>query len=142
MPWTGEPGAGFCPPGVEPWLPIGPDVEYLNVARQYDDPRSMLTLTRRLLAQRRRLAALRVGRYLPVEEAGVPDDCYVFAREVEGERVLVALNFAAEDRVVYLPDLPSGVVLLSTDLDREGPLATTPLCLRGGEGWLLSVSLQ
>ena len=25
MPWDGGPHAGFCPPGVEPWLPLGPE---------------------------------------------------------------------------------------------------------------------
>ena len=29
MAWTGEPGAGFTEPGVEPWLPFG-DVDALD----------------------------------------------------------------------------------------------------------------
>jgi alpha-glucosidase len=52
MPWEPGPGAGFCPPGVEPWLPIG-DRRGLSVADQRDDPSSTLSLTRRLLALRR-----------------------------------------------------------------------------------------
>ena len=42
MPWTGEPGAGYSSPGVEPWLPDG-DVAACHVAdqrhRERDQPR-------------------------------------------------------------------------------------------------------
>ena len=48
------PNAGFCPPDVEPWLPFG-DVP--SVDAQRDDPRSMLSLYRALLALRRGAAA-------------------------------------------------------------------------------------
>ena len=43
MRWEAGPGAGFCPPEVEPWLPIGPDAERINVAAQAEDPDSMLS---------------------------------------------------------------------------------------------------
>src|SRR5262249_30244917 len=32
MQWDGGPNAGFCPPGVEPWLPVAPDYRERNVA--------------------------------------------------------------------------------------------------------------
>ena len=54
----------------------------------------MLSLTRRLLALRRASPALSVGRYRPLDGADVPDDCFVFLREADSERLLVALNFA------------------------------------------------
>ena len=48
MRWDAGPHAGFST--AEPWLPVG---EGAAVAAQRDDPRSMLTLYRRLLALRR-----------------------------------------------------------------------------------------
>ena len=51
MVWRDEDGAGFTEPGVEPWLPIGPRER--NVADQRDDPDSILTLTRDLIALRK-----------------------------------------------------------------------------------------
>src|SRR6266550_1102390 len=51
MPWTGEPGAGYSQPGVEPWLPYG-DVAACNVADQRRDPDSTLSLTRDLIGLR------------------------------------------------------------------------------------------
>jgi alpha-glucosidase len=42
MPWSGEPYAGFS--STEPWLPLNPDWRDMNVARQIDDPASILSL--------------------------------------------------------------------------------------------------
>ena len=52
--------AGFCPPGVEPWLPLDPDPRD-SVAAQEPDPCSLLTLYRRLLALRRAEHGLALG---------------------------------------------------------------------------------
>jgi alpha-glucosidase len=62
MQWTGEPGAGFSPEGVVTWLPYG-DYIACNVADQQDDPRSMLALTRDLVAVRKESDDLRRGAY-------------------------------------------------------------------------------
>ena len=73
MVWRDEDGAGFTEPGVEPWLPIGSRDR--NVADQRDDPDSILTLTRDLIALRkhRRLlhGAYERGRR-PAGRLGVP----------------------------------------------------------------------
>lgn len=53
MPWTTAPNAGFCPEGVEPWLPVG-DRRGTSVAEEEADGGSTLWLTRRLLELRRR----------------------------------------------------------------------------------------
>src|SRR5262249_10845108 len=53
MQWDTTPNAGFCPPGVEPWLPVNADYAQRNVDMQRNDPRSMFTLTHRLLHLRR-----------------------------------------------------------------------------------------
>src|SRR5439155_902460 len=69
MVWSGEEGAGFSEPGVEPWLPIGDRSR--NVADQRDDPDSILTLVRDLIALRRHRGVLG-GAYEPLDApAGV-----------------------------------------------------------------------
>lgn len=83
MPWDRTPNAGFCPPDVVPWLPLGNDVGEVNVASQLADPRSMVSLTRRLLALRRASPALSVGRYRPLDGVDVPEGCFVYLREAE-----------------------------------------------------------
>ncbi|MCA1688634.1 MAG: alpha-amylase, partial [Actinobacteria bacterium] len=61
MRWDSSPNAGFCPEGVEPWLPLGGDSGKVNVALQSEDPRSMLGLTGQLLALRRNSPATCLG---------------------------------------------------------------------------------
>jgi alpha-glucosidase len=61
MPWRPGPGAGFCPPDIDPWLPIGPNADYLSVAAQRADPGSTLAFCRALIALRRAHAELRTG---------------------------------------------------------------------------------
>ncbi|GAB2576277.1 alpha-amylase family glycosyl hydrolase [Streptomyces capparidis] len=51
LPWTPEPGGGFTT--GEPWLPLGDTSR--NVADQLADPGSVLHLTRRLIALKKRL---------------------------------------------------------------------------------------
>jgi alpha-glucosidase len=118
MRWGSGPNAGFCPPGVEPWLPVG---EGPDVAAQRDDPRSMLTLHRRLLALRRDFAEDDY-RTLHVSPA-----VFAYGR---GERIAVALNLTGEPQEIPV----SGDVILSTHLD--GGKRNT---LRGHEGVVLDL---
>jgi alpha-glucosidase len=95
MPWTEEPNAGFCPPGVEPWLPVG-DRRGQSVAVQCDDPASTLSLARQLIALRRRSQAGRVSSYGRLR----------LDRQVWGYRsgpLVVAANFSADPALVELP---------------------------------------
>jgi alpha-glucosidase len=139
MQWDASPNAGFCPAGVEPWLPVSVDYETRNVAAQSADPSSILTLYRRLLALRRASPALYGGSYRPLD--GVPGDCFVYLREGGGERKLVALNFSAAEQIVSLPDLVGfAEVLLSTHLDREGAVDLHSIKLRANEGCIVALT--
>lgn len=134
MPWTAQPNAGFCPPDVEPWLPIAPDLAQVNVETQLGDPRSMLSLTRQLLALRRASPALTRGSYRALDWPGLPDTCYLFVRENAEERLLVALNFGDDALEVALPDGLHATLLLSTRLDRPEAAIPGALALRPAEG--------
>lgn len=134
MPWETTPNGGFCPPGVEPWLPTNADLERTSVAAQRDDPRSMLALARRLLALRRAQPALRAGTYRPLAGSGLPEDCLVFCREAGDDSLVVALNFSGADRALNLGTVKAAHLLLSTLLDREGAESPQRLTLRPAEG--------
>jgi alpha-glucosidase len=138
MQWDAGLNAGFCPAGAVPWLPIGADYERVNVAVQADDPRSMLTLTRRLLALRRESPALSVGQYRRIE--GMPDDCFVYIRHAAAQRILVALNFSRSEHLLDLPAEMRGTIRLSTHADRDGEQVASQLQLRGDEGCVLELS--
>ncbi len=118
MQWSAAPNARFCEAGVEPWLPVQLDYQEVNVERELEQPDSMLNLYRRLLDFRRTSPALQWGTYRWVD--GVPENCYVFLREVNGERILVAFNFSDLAQTANVSALGSGSAQISTHMDREG----------------------
>ena len=135
MQWDGGTMAGFttAPDG---WLPLAEGHQHLNVAVQRGDPRSLLSFYRRLIWYRKATPALTRGRYRPLDTA---PDTFVYLREHEAERRLIALNFASEPRPLEL-SLGKGRVELSTDGDRPaGELALASLTLAPSEGLLLAL---
>jgi alpha-glucosidase len=119
MQWDSSANAGFCPEGVEPWLPVAPNYEKVNVVREKDMPNSMLTFTRRLIDLRQQSSALLAGNYGLLQDDG---DLLVYSRELEGEGYLVVLNFGSEEQGWPLPEfMASGRIVLSTnDAARAG----------------------
>jgi len=114
MQWDGSVNAGFTTGA--PWLPLAADATKRNVAAQRDDPASLFSLYRRLIWLRKESAALRRGSYRTLP---APSGVFAYAREAEGERVFVALNFGKARRRVS-PGSGEGRVLVSTDHARDG----------------------
>ena len=138
MQWDEGPNADFCPEAAEPWLPVADDYETVNVEVQRDDPRSILALFRRLVSLRRKLPALTVGSYRPLDTGDATVQAYL--REYEEQRVLVVHNFTAERRTLDLSGADSeGEVLCSTYLDRTGHLDLKALGVRPDEGILVAL---
>jgi alpha-glucosidase len=129
MPWDASASAGFCPPGVEPWLPLAAGWEQRNVAAQRDDPASLLHLTRRLIRLRRDHPVLADGDYHPVP---APDGVVAYLRRTTSAAVLVVLNLTAEPRTLSAMEIDH--VLAGTHADREGAGAGDTLELRPNEG--------
>jgi alpha-glucosidase len=122
MQWSSAPFAGFSP--CEPWLPVNDDYGAVNVEAQQADPSSLLGWHRQLIALRRHTPALHRGAYRRLVQDDA--DVFAYAREHEGERILVALNFARRDRTVALPEGAGWQVLLSSAPSVEGTLHAGP----------------
>jgi alpha-glucosidase len=137
MQWESSLNAGFCPAVVRPWLPVADDFQTYNVAAQQHDPRAFLTLVRTLLTLRRARPALVAGSQHSIDQPNLT--CFVYQRQHADERCLVVLNFSAHNQIVTLPEQGQGRLLLSTQLDREGPLPLSEVALRGNEGLLIEV---
>jgi alpha-glucosidase len=130
MPWTGEPGAGFTAPGVEPWLPFG-DVGACNVSDQRHDPTAMLALTRDLISLRDAIPDLASGDYRTDPRS--TGTRWVFRR---GERALVAINFSDDETTV---NAVQGLLRIATDRSRDDLRVEGELLLGPWEGavvWL------
>jgi alpha-glucosidase len=136
MQWDTSPHAGFSEPDVEPWLPVASTFQTVNVARQEDDPRSMLALTRALTATRRAEPALHGGEYCSVD-SGSPA-VFTYVRSTGATRILVALNFSPDAARLDLGDLaPGGEILVATGVDRSGPAELTDLTVGAYEGLVI-----
>jgi alpha-glucosidase len=133
MQWDASPSAGFTT--GRPWLRLADDWTLVNVAAQERDPRSMLSLNRRLIRLRRQHATLTRGAYEPVTATG---DLFAFSRVDGSERLTIAANFGSQPIPLPMTMAPSSSsVLLSTHMDRDGSF-DTPLTLRGHEGVVLA----
>jgi alpha-glucosidase len=137
MQWESNANAGFCPPEVRPWLPVANDYQTYNVVAEQHNSHSFLTLVHILLTLRRTLPALTVGSQQSLEQQNPA--CFVYLRQHQEQRCLVALNFSAQDQVVTLPEQGQGRVLLSTYLDGERPIQFSEMHLRGNEGLLIEM---
>jgi alpha-glucosidase len=106
MQWEASPSGGFTADGVKPWLPVG-DAAARNVADQRQDPASVLSFCRNLLAVRRAELGFQVAGYEIVAAAEG-----LWAYRVGG--LTVAANFSDAPATPPGPPGPSGEILLST----------------------------
>ena len=138
MPWRSDsPHAGFS--SGRPWLRLGNHAPAMAVDRQQDDPCSMLSLYRQLLALRRRSAALHEGAWTPL---GVQGEVLIYARGDPSNLLVVLLNFGAAAATIDVHMLQPGraamCVWCSTGLDRNGEmLDANSTTLRPEEGLVL-----
>jgi alpha-glucosidase len=139
MQWDASQHSGFSPPlTMKTWLPIGKDYQTVNVNTQLQDPTSLLSLYRQLLAYRKVSHALQVGDYSPFEE--VQQNCFAYLRQMAGfPKILVALNFSSSEAELNFASIGMGHLILSTCLDRSEPVDLSTLSLRGHEGVLIEV---
>lgn len=93
MQWTAGENAGFTT--GTPWMPVNPNHTGINVQAQRNDPDSVLSFYKRLVALRRELPVITEGDFTLLME----DDPRVFAytRNDGTTRLRVACNFSGEE---------------------------------------------
>lgn len=118
MPWTTGPNMGFT--AGEPWLPLAKEHAGLTVEEQGEDPESVLSFSREMIAFRKATPALTLGEieFLPVREPVL-----AFTRRHAGDEVICVFNLGAEPQVLAHPSLERAELL---------PLRTGEADLRGG----------
>src|SRR5215470_12585333 len=136
MPWDGSGHAGFST--VEPWLPLPADAATLSVARQKDDARSMLSLTRALIALRRREPALALGEWAPFAVEG---EAVAYTRSWEDETFLVVLDLQSRAKTVRAATGGiTGQIALSTHPGRIGKRVAGALDLQADEAVVIALA--
>ena len=142
MQWDGTPEAGFTT--GRPWLPVSPEHAALNVAQEAHDPRSLLSLYRRLIAIRRTSPALASGDVSLLQTNAA--DCLAYERIAPSAnggktRMLVLVNFSGREMELTLPEsVGPGRLVLSTRLrDADAEPLTREVRLGPDEGRLVQL---
>ncbi len=123
MPWDDGPNGGFTT--GTPWLDAHPDAATINAAAQVDDPDSVFSHYRRLIALRHQEKAVSHGTFTML----VPDDerVYAYLREHDGTRVLVIANLSDDDGVTADIGAWEDAELAVGSVAGSSPAATDPL---------------
>jgi len=139
MQWNREPHAGFCPPEVAPWLPVGKHFQTICVAQQEKDPASLLNCFKRFATARRTTPALSSGDLQLIDPKDTGRDVVGFLRTTTVDRGLqravVFLNCSPHARKVRHP-AREATALVSTEID-DPVVQGDCLRLRPWEGLVL-----
>lgn len=121
--WDASPHAGFTT--GTPWLAVNPNHVEINAAAQRDDPASVLSFYRRLVALRREDDVVALGAFTMLAPAD--ERVYAFTRSLgdPATDLLVVVNVASEEAVLpddVVPGWEGAVPVLSVH-DDVPPLA-------------------
>lgn len=108
--WDGSPQAGFTT--GTPWIGVNPNYRTINLAAQDKDPGSVLNYFRKLVRLRKANKVLIYGKYALLDKSN--PSVYAYTRELDGQKLLILLNFsAAVARVNIGIGMRQAIVLLS-----------------------------
>jgi len=120
MQWSDKPTAGFSPNShVKTWLKISDTYREINVAKEREDPSSILNCYKRLLKIRKDNVALQAGSFALQELDKLRGKCLAYRRIHEEQTVFIYLNFS-KDKVRLKCPIERPTLLFSTSADRVG----------------------
>lgn len=134
MPWDQSETAGFSNGG--PWLPLAVNARSICVENQKNDPDSMLTLTRSLIALRRREPALNIGDWLPLPLA---DDVLAYVRVWRNRRFIIILELESRPKTIRLGPGIVGRIEISTHPNRLGEVVKDHFEIEADEAIVIAV---
>ncbi len=115
MQWNTEKHAGFTT--GTPWLAVNPNYLFINAEDQVKDPDSVYNYYKQLIALRHTHPVIVYGEFIPLLEE---DPCvYAFARELDGQRLTVLLNWTDHKVPCELSAPETGEVLISNYPTRQ-----------------------
>jgi len=140
MQWDASAQAGFST-NPHTWLPVTPDYRTVNVQTESADPDSLLNWYRRLIALRRRNAALRSGRTVMLDRSNA--SVLTYARVTPGgAAVVVSLNMSPATQT-FSPGLAAAGIrgshlktLLSSPRAIADAAADRPVTLEPYAAWV------
>ena len=110
--WDDSENAGFTT--GKPWFYVNQNYKEINVAQQEQDPDSILNFYKKAIALRKSLKVVRHGNYRELYRYS--SKLYVYAREMEGEKILVVCSFSDKPHIFPAPtgfDFNEGLLVLN-----------------------------
>ena len=104
MQWNDTQNAGFSK--AKPWLPVPASAKTHNVASEINEPNSLLSFYRQLLALRHKEPALLEGSLVVLNEND--PNVLTYLRRYKDEAILVVLNMSASEQKVRFDLSPLG----------------------------------
>jgi len=134
MQWSAAPAAGFT--SGTAWFAVNPSATWLSVQAQHDDPQSVLSHVRAVIAARKNLAALALGDFVDVPTG---DPRVVLFDRVDGHhRVRVLANLSSDTVAI---DVPPDDRLTAVDALRVGEVSGNSLGPWASRVWATNGSL-
>lgn len=107
MQWDASEHAGFS--SAKPWLPVNSDFQETNVEKQTGAHDSLFNWYKNLIALRRSEPALQSGDY---KKLFLGNKVYAYKRVYSDDEIIVVLNFSPKRRMIELPGIKIGAVLM------------------------------
>jgi oligo-1,6-glucosidase len=116
MQWDDTEHAGFT--AGTPWIKVNPNYKEINVSDALADPNSVFHYYKKLIQLRKENPVIVYGTYDLIldshkRSSPVDEEIYAFTRTLEGERLLVILNFSRNTPIFHLPE---NISFASTEL--------------------------
>lgn len=90
--WDSSTNAGFTT--GDPWIKVNPNYKTVNASVQETDENSILNYFRKMVKLRKDSPVLTYGKYELLDKSN--PQVYAYTRELNGEKVLILLNFSKE----------------------------------------------
>ncbi len=114
MQWTAGRNAGFTS-AERPWFAVNPNYREINAEAALADDASVYRHYQKLIALRRAEPALVYGAYADLDPEH--ERLFVYTRTLDGERLLVAINFSRQPERITLSD--RWTLVLGSDPQRQ-----------------------
>lgn len=115
MQWDDSCYAGFSE--SEPWIKLNPNYKEINAANQLNDQNSVFSCYKLLLALRKKYDIISFGDFCLLDENDV--ECMAYERRYKGERLVVYMNFTADNIKRNVGKLSGGRLLIASYPDCE-----------------------
>ncbi len=133
MQWDDSENAGFTK--GSPWIMVNPNYVDINAESERQDPDSVFSYYKKLIALRKQEKVIVYGTYRLLE----PDreDLYVYTRTLDDEKLLVICNFTKEETKYQIPEAyRAGTVLIG---NRERKRLESDMCLQPYEALVIKI---